>query len=88
MSWTYKLSREATKQLRHLPRDRQQQLARALDAMKEDPFSGDVAHIRSGRFKGVLRRRVGRYRIIFSVDRPNRVIQVAAIFLRTEQTYG
>ena len=56
--------------------------------MKEDPFSGDVAHIRSGRFKGVLRRRVGRYRIIFSVDRPNRVIQVAAIFLRTEQTYG
>ena len=87
MSWTYRLSREAAKQLRRLPRDRQQQIARALDEMQEDPFRGDVALIQSGRFKGVLRRRVGRYRIIFSVDRPNRVIQIAAIFLRTGQTY-
>ena len=37
MSWTYKLSGEAARQLRRLPRDRQQQLARALDEMQEDP---------------------------------------------------
>ena len=87
MSWTYKLSREAAKQLRRLPRDRQQQVARALDQRQEDPFVGDVALIHSGRFEGLLRWRVGRYRIIFAVDRPNQVIEVAAILLRSEKTY-
>ena len=87
MSWTYKLSGEAARQLRRLPRDRQQQLARALDEMQEDPLRGDVAIIQSGRFKGVLRRRVGRYRIIFSAERTNRVILVPAILLRSEKTY-
>lgn len=87
MSWTYKLSREAAKQLRRLPRDRQQQVARALDQMQKDPLVGDVALIHGGRFEGLLRWRVGRYRIIFSVDRPNQVIEVAAILLRSEKTY-
>jgi len=87
MSWSYRFSKEAAKQLRQLPRDRQLQLGQAIDEMKDDPLRGDVLPIKSGKFKGALRKRVGRYRIIFSLDPSQGLVEVAAILLRTEKTY-
>ena len=87
MSWTYRLSDQAAKQLRRLPRDRQEQLGRAIDQMTQDPFAGDVRPLKGGRLAGTMRRRVGRYRIIFAVDRSSGVIDVAAIVSRSERTY-
>ena len=87
MSWTINLSKDAAKQLRHLPTDRREQVSRALDQMTEDPMSGDVVPIKSGKFKGSLRGRTGRYRIIFNVNFETQVIDVGAILLRTEKTY-
>jgi mRNA-degrading endonuclease RelE of RelBE toxin-antitoxin system len=62
-------------------------LAQAVEEMKEDPLRGDVRPIKSGKFKGTLRKRVGRYRIVFTVDRTKHLIEVAAILIRTETTY-
>jgi len=87
MSWTCRLSREAAKQLRRLPQERQRQLARAIDEMEHDPTSGDVRPLKSGKFKGALRKRVGRYRIVFSLDPSENCIEIAAILARTENTY-
>jgi len=87
MSWACRLSREAAKQLRRLPRERQKQLACAIDEMERDPTSGDVRPIKSGKFKGALRKRVGRYRIVFSLDPSEKYIEIAAILVRTEKTY-
>ena len=87
MSWTYRLSKEAAKQLRRLPRDRQEQLGHAIDQMSENPLRGDVSRISSGTYRGALRRRVGRYRIIFSLDLQDRLIEIAAILHRSESTY-
>ena len=87
MSWTFRFSKDATKQFRRLPRDRQEQLGRAIDEMKDDPLKGDVRPVKSGKFAGALRRREGRYRIIFSLDPAHRLVEIAAILLRTEQTY-
>ena len=87
MSWDYRLSDEAAKQLRRLPRDRQEQIAAVLEAMKEDPLRGDVLPLRSARLKGALRRRIGRYRIIFSLSPSERLIDIGAILPRSEKTY-
>ncbi len=87
MSWGLKLSKEAAKEFRHLPRDRQEQLATAIEEMEEDPLRGDVRPIKSGRFKGALRKRVGSYRIIFSLNPKERVVKIAAILIRDEKIY-
>ena len=87
MNWACNLSRQAAKQLRSLPRDRLEQIARAIDEIGEDPTLGDVRPIKSGRFKGALRKRVGPYRIVYSIDPDAREVNVAAIFTRGETTY-
>jgi mRNA-degrading endonuclease RelE of RelBE toxin-antitoxin system len=87
MSWDCRLSKAAAKELARLPRDRQQQIADTIAQMRSDPLGGDVLPIKSGKFKGALRRRSGRYRIIFSVDVAQNIIEIAAILIRTEKTY-
>jgi mRNA-degrading endonuclease RelE of RelBE toxin-antitoxin system len=87
MSWACSLSRAAAKALRSLPTDRQAQIGRAIDEMEEDPTQGDVCPIKSGKLKGALRKRVGPYRIIYSVDPAARRIGIAATLTRGEATY-
>jgi len=70
-----------------LPQDRRKQIAQAIEEMERDPTSGDVRPIKSGRFKGTLRKRVGRYRIVFALDPANRMVDIAAIITHTESTY-
>ncbi len=86
MTWECRFAREAERGFRRLPRDRRQQVARAIDEMTEDPSRGDVQPIKSGKFQGALRKRVGRYRIIFSLDPDQGFIDIAAILTRTEAT--
>ena len=86
MNWTCRFSKEAAKQLRRLPRDRKEQIAEAISEMALNPAGGDVRRIKNGRFQGALRRRVGDYRIVFSLDSVERVVQVAAILPRAEKT--
>ncbi len=87
MTWECRLSREAAKQLLRLPDDRRAQVSRAIDEMTREPLRGDVVPIKTGKFKGALRKRVGRYRIVFSIDPRDRLFQIAAILSRTEKTY-
>jgi len=87
MSWICRLSNEAAGALRRLPQDRRKHVAQAIDEMKTNPTSGDVRPIKNGKFKGVLRKRVDRYRIVFSIGREERVVNIAAILTRTEHTY-
>jgi len=46
-----------------------------------------VRPIKSGKFKGTLRKGVGRCRIVFSLDRAAQMVDVAAIIVRTGKTY-
>ena len=87
MNWACSLSRQAAKQLRGLPRSRQEQLARAIEEMEKDPTTGDVRPIKSGKFKGALRKRIGRYRIVFSLDPSAKKVEIGAILARTGKTY-
>ena len=55
--------------------------------MKLNPAGGNVRPIKSGKLEGVLCRRAGDYRIVFSLDSIERVIEIAAIVPRSEKTY-
>ena len=87
MSWTCSLSRIAAKQLRGLPRDRQAQIARAIEEMEKDPTLGDVRPIKSGKLRGALRKRVGPYRIVYSVEPTTHRVAIAANLVRGGATY-
>jgi len=87
MNWTCRFSKEAAKQLRRLPRDRKEQIAQVISEMALNPAGGNARRIKSGKFQGALRRRVGDYRIIFSLDSVERVVGVVAILPRAEKTY-
>jgi mRNA-degrading endonuclease RelE of RelBE toxin-antitoxin system len=66
-------------------RDREQ-INRALNQMKREPLGGDVAPLRGG-YQGSLRRRVGPWRIIFSLDLGHQVIDIYDIRRRSSTTY-
>jgi len=66
-------------------RDRER-INRALNDMKREPLSGDIAPLR-GEYQGAFRRRVGPWRIIFSLDLERREIDVYDIRRRSSTTY-
>jgi mRNA interferase RelE/StbE len=87
MTWAVELAPLAIKELKRLPRDQQMRIERAIDAMELDPLSGDVKPLKGLEWKGRYRKRVGSYRIIFSMNRAAMTVSISAIFLRSEKTY-
>jgi mRNA-degrading endonuclease RelE of RelBE toxin-antitoxin system len=64
----------------------QERINRALNEMKREPLGGDVAPLRGG-YQGSLRRRIGSWRIIFSLDLEHQVIDIYDIRRRSSTTY-
>jgi mRNA-degrading endonuclease RelE of RelBE toxin-antitoxin system len=87
MNWRIELSASAIKELKKLPRDRQVQIARAIDEMEADPLAGDVIPLKGPEWKDRYRKRVGSYRIIFTLDRKTALVAISAILIRSEKTY-
>jgi mRNA-degrading endonuclease RelE of RelBE toxin-antitoxin system len=87
MNWTVELSAAAEKNLKRLPRDRLASLMRAVDQMESDPFAGDVKPLSGPEWQGRFRKRVGRYRIVFTADRKIGKVAISAILIRSEKTY-
>lgn len=86
MPWSGELSNEAARQLQRLSPDMQHRLVRAIDACEDNPFPGDVKPFK-GPWHGWYRKRVGRYRMIFSTETTQHVVRVAAILARNDATY-
>jgi mRNA-degrading endonuclease RelE of RelBE toxin-antitoxin system len=87
MNWDIELSASAIKELKKLPRDRQTQITRVLDEMEADPLAGDVLPLKGSEWKDRFRRRVGPYRIIFTLNHKAMIVAISAILLRSEKTY-
>jgi mRNA-degrading endonuclease RelE of RelBE toxin-antitoxin system len=86
MNWAIELSASAIKALQKLPRDRQGQIGRAIDQMEVDPLAGDVKQLQGTEWKDRYRKRVGSYRIIFTIDRKAATVAISAILIRSEKT--
>jgi mRNA-degrading endonuclease RelE of RelBE toxin-antitoxin system len=87
MNWAVELSASAIKALKKLPRDRQMQVMQAIDEMELDPLAGDVRPLKGAEWKDHYRKRVGVYRLIFTLDRKAATIAISAILIRSEKTY-
>ena len=85
MAWTVTVARPAQKQVAKFPARDQQKIGGAVHSMAEDPFSGDVRKLEGEVDR--WRRRVGSYRIFFTVDRRTKAVAVTAILRRTSTTY-
>ena len=87
MLWTIHLSPEAQKQLSRLPRDRQELIAKSIDQMGTDPFFGNVKPLKGKKWKGRYRKVASRYRLIFTLNYSEHVVEISEILLRSEKTY-
>ncbi len=87
MAWTAQLSRKAKNQLDRFPQHFQARISKAIDELEVDPFKGDILPLKSKKWKGAFRKRIGRFRIIFRVHKETRTLEIALIESRSEKTY-
>jgi len=71
------ISRTAEKQLRKLPRDDQERVARKMLLLANDPFPQGTRRLTG--YDDVYRVRVGQYRILYSVSRRRLVIVILKV---------
>jgi mRNA-degrading endonuclease RelE of RelBE toxin-antitoxin system len=81
--WRVYIPRRLARGLLRLPTGDRSRIEHALDAIRSDPYSGDLRHI-----SGTLhRRRVGDYRILFDIDLATHAVMIRRIARRTTTTY-
>ena len=88
MNWACELTEDAERDLRNLPRNIQRRVTRVLDQMTADPFQGDVKALKGPEWRGMYRRRIGSYRILFTVGQGTQTAFVVRILIRSEKTYS
>jgi len=65
--------------IRHLPPELKRSIKHAMRAINNDPHSGEPLQ---KELEGYWKYRVRRFRIVYSVDRANRIIRVLAVGCR------
>ena len=85
MKWELLLAGHAKKALKRMPAADRRRLLAALDAMEQDPFSGDVVRLKAQPI--AWRRRGGDWRILFDIEPERRRVLVHDIVRRTSTTY-
>jgi mRNA-degrading endonuclease RelE of RelBE toxin-antitoxin system len=83
MNWNLLVTKPARKDLAKLPNRDQDRIVRALDALRADPFSGDIKRLEPPGWRG----RSGNYRIFYDLLIEDHLIVVTAIERRTSTTY-
>ena len=73
--------RRAFKELSALPKDAQQRLVAAAEALASQPLQGERL---SGEWNGLRRLRVGRYRLIYAFDGSRLLILIVRVGHRRE----
>lgn len=87
MNWVCDVTKDAQSDLCELPKPVRKRVARVLDQMRSDPFQGDVKALRGDEWKGIFRRRVGDYRILFLPESTTHVVRILRILIRSGKTY-
>jgi mRNA-degrading endonuclease RelE of RelBE toxin-antitoxin system len=85
MKWGLVITNRAERQLRRLSPSELLHIDRAFSEMCEDPFSADIKFLRGS--DGALRRRVGDWRILYTLEQRSKLIIVAAVIRRGSKTY-
>ena len=83
-NWRVELSKDAIKYLKKLDKSTSQRILDSLEKLEtsENPLSHKDVRPLVGKLRGFYRLRVGEFRIIFELDRPNKRIGAHVIVLR------
>jgi mRNA interferase RelE/StbE len=84
MSFTVHVSNRAQRSLKGVPAADLRRITAAIEAMRTGPLSGDVVKLKG---TDAFRRRVGNYRIIFSLDFQHLAVGIIDVLRRTTTTY-
>jgi len=76
------IHKKALKEIERLPSEDKQRILTAIREMATEPFSGDVKPIKG--IRGLLRRRVGDYRIGFTVNFESGEVVIVRVGRREE----
>jgi len=81
-----KLSKEAAKYYQKMDKPTRSRIDKALDAIRDDPFDVEHHDIKPlhGLLKGLWRYRLGKFRIVYRVNREAKEVQIAIIRPRGE----
>jgi len=79
------ITRPAERDLRAPSIDDLRRIDAAFEAMRANPYSGDVKFLAGSR--GALRRRIGAWRILFEVHQRERKVVILGVKRRTSTTY-
>ena len=85
MNWLIQVSSRASKEIKKIPRPDIDRIRDAIDEMETDPFIGDIVYLSA--HESDYRRRVGDWRIFFSLKKDERVIVIEHVSRRTSNTY-
>jgi mRNA-degrading endonuclease RelE of RelBE toxin-antitoxin system len=85
MPWALVITEPAQRDLRQLAPPDLRRVNSAFEAMRGNPYGGDIKFLQGS--SGTLRRRVGVWRIIFVVDHKERTVAILGVKRRTSTTY-
>jgi len=85
--WTVSLARKAARDLDRLEGADWPAVRRAIDGLAEDPYRGDVRPLQGKDWKGYFGKRVGDFRVIFTLDQAARAVMIHTVLRRSEKTY-
>ena len=85
MPWDLAITKPAARDLKELSLADLRRVNAAFEAMRSDPYGGDIKFLRGT--GGALRRRVGVWRILFEVHQLQRTVVILAVRRRTSTTY-
>jgi mRNA interferase RelE/StbE len=83
--WRVDLGKVTLRELRKCPRHDARRIILALREMEADPFAGDIVYLTA--HESDYRRRVGDWRIFFSLHKTEKIVVVDHIRRRTSNTY-
>lgn len=87
MIWTVKFTRDAEKQLARIRGRDRDRLISTIERLSIDPYAGDIKALRGYEGKS-YRRRIGNWRIIYTVYVDEIVVEIEEIIRRSSTTYS
>lgn len=83
--WRVHIPRRVAKTVKKFLRDDQNRILEILRDFERDPWLGDIQKIKGG--DNEWRRRVGNYRIFYSINQKIKLIEIKEIERRASNTY-
>ena len=84
-TWNVHVPKSVGKTLEKFPKQEKERILEILRSFEVNPWEGDIIKIKGE--ANAWRRRIGNYRIFYSILRENNLIEIKEVERRTTRTY-